>query len=208
MPQPGTFQWALTATIGGVANTTRGSIVVSSSTPSCTLTTTATVPTTGVVGTAVSFSSTATPTNCTGSVAYNWDFGDGSAHATVQNPTHTYASSGTYPWTLVASIGSATSTRTGSIAISTTTQTGAPTITSVRQLSEPFRIQINGTDFQDGVRVYIGGAQWPTVTRNSSQGLILGGANLSQQFPRDQRVSIKVENPDGQSATTTYRRRR
>ncbi len=200
----GTFQWALTATIGGVASTTRGSIVVSASTPSCTLTTTATVPTTGVVGTAVSFSSTATPTNCTGSVAYNWNFGDGATAAT-RDATHAYSAAGNYAWRLTASVGAVTSTRTGSVAISTT-QTGAPTITSVRQLSEPFRIQINGTNFQAGVRVYIGGTQWPTVTRNSSQQLTLHGTGLSQQFPRGQTVTIKVVNPDGRFATTTYRR--
>lgn len=34
-------------------------------------------------------------------VAWDWDFGDGSSHATTQNPSHTYAAPGTYDVTLV-----------------------------------------------------------------------------------------------------------
>jgi PKD repeat protein len=32
---------------------------------------------------------------------WDWDFGDMSAHSTLQNPTHTYASTGTYTVTLI-----------------------------------------------------------------------------------------------------------
>jgi PKD repeat protein len=177
--------------------------------PSCTVTAAGSAPATATVNTAVAFSGSGTTATCAGTVGYDWNFGDGSAHATLQNPSHAYAAAGTFQWTLTATIGGVADTTRGSIAISTTTQTGAPTITSVRQLSEPFRIQIDVTNFQAGVQVFLGGSTtpWPTVTRNSSQQLILGGADLSQQFPRNQRVSIKVENPDRQSATTTYRRR-
>lgn len=38
----------------------------------------------------------------TGAVSYVWDFGDGSATSTMQNPTHTYVNNGTYNVTLVA----------------------------------------------------------------------------------------------------------
>ncbi|MFL5579543.1 MAG: PKD domain-containing protein [Gemmatimonadaceae bacterium] len=34
-------------------------------------------------------------------LTYDWDFGDGSAHGTVAQPTHTYAATGTYTATLV-----------------------------------------------------------------------------------------------------------
>lgn len=47
-------------------------------------------------GPLVSFNSYSTPGPSGPITAYNWDFGDGSTHGTTQNPTHTYAASGTY----------------------------------------------------------------------------------------------------------------
>jgi PKD repeat protein len=37
--------------------------------------------------------------------AWNWNFGDGSAASTLQNPTHTYSAAGTYTVTLIATAG-------------------------------------------------------------------------------------------------------
>jgi PKD repeat protein len=55
--------------------------------------------------------------------AWNWNFGDGTANATLQNPGHVYASSGTYTVTLTASneYGSSTGQKTGYITV-----TGVP----------------------------------------------------------------------------------
>ncbi|MES2286028.1 MAG: PKD domain-containing protein [Bacteroidota bacterium] len=50
------------------------------------------VPATGTVGTAVSYTDNSTPAP----IAWNWNFGDGSANNTVQNPTHTYTIAGQY----------------------------------------------------------------------------------------------------------------
>jgi PKD repeat protein len=82
----------------------------------CSLDATATVPQTGSAGAAVAFSATATATGCAGSPTYEWDFGDGSALSTEQNPSHSYAA-GTYTWTLIVRAASATAMRTGSIAV-------------------------------------------------------------------------------------------
>jgi PKD repeat protein len=90
--------------------------------PSCSLTCTATVPATGTTGTAVSFAGSATPSNCSGTPTYSWDFGDGSS-STQQNPSHTYASAGSYTWTLTTSVGSVTCSKSGSITISSGQQT-------------------------------------------------------------------------------------
>ena len=60
-------------------------------------------------------SSTETPTS------WDWNFGDGTAHATTQNPVHVYASEGTYTVTLVATNGtgsSAPEVKTGYITVS------------------------------------------------------------------------------------------
>ncbi len=172
----------------------------------CTLSTNAIVPSTATVGTAVTFSATASPLNCTGSVAFVWSFGDGSANATSATVSHAYAATGTYTWTLTASIAGVVSTRTGSIVISSTT--GGPQITQVTALNEPFRIRIDGSGFQVGVRVYIGSSTtpWPSVQRVSSSELILSGEGLRERFPRGTAVRIRVVNPDGSSATTTFTR--
>jgi uncharacterized protein (TIGR03437 family) len=74
------------------------------------------------VNTPVSFSGSATLSDCTGTVSYDLDFGDGSTHASEQNPTHTYSSPGDYTWTMTASAAGANAcTRTDTITV-----TGAP----------------------------------------------------------------------------------
>jgi photosystem II stability/assembly factor-like uncharacterized protein len=49
---------------------------------------------------------------CLGTVTYDWDFGDGSAHATTASGTHAYAAPGAYTWHLTATAG-ATVCKTG-----------------------------------------------------------------------------------------------
>lgn len=51
-------------------------------------------PTSGAPPLTVAFTGAAT--GGTPPYTWDWDFGDGSAHKTVQNPNHTYASAGTY----------------------------------------------------------------------------------------------------------------
>jgi PKD repeat protein len=204
----GTFQWTLTETLGTVTATRTGSIVVSAP-GGCTLSTTASVPASGTVNSSITFTATAAPgSGCAGGVTYDWSFGDGTARAATQNASHTYTATGTFQWTMTATVSGVTSTKTGSIVISTV-QAAGPTITGTRQLSEPFRVEIDGTNFQAGVQVFIGTdtTRWPTVTRASAQRLILGGTGLSSRFPRGATVTIRVVNPDGKSATTTFRRR-
>jgi uncharacterized protein (TIGR03437 family) len=74
----------------------------------CTVGCGATVPATGSTGQQVSFQATATTEGCATTPAYDWDFGDGTVHATTQNPTKSYAAAGTYNWrmTVSASTGS------------------------------------------------------------------------------------------------------
>lgn len=113
----GTFTWTLTTSLGGVTCTRTGSITINAPT-TCTLSCSATVPATAAQGAAVQFTGSATPSNCTGSPSYLWNFGDGSATSTAQSPTHAYASAGTFSWTLTTSIGGVTCSRTGSITVS------------------------------------------------------------------------------------------
>ena len=115
---------------------------------------------------------------------------------------------GSYSWRLVASVGAVNSPpKTGTISISTTTQASGPVIDSIEQLSDPFRIRINGSNFQSGVKVYIGTDQWSNVTRSSNgTRLTLSGGGLRSKFPRGQAVAIKVVNPDGKFDTRSFTR--
>ena len=121
----------------------------------CTLTATASAPSTAAVGTAVSFTASASASGCIGPVTFDWNFGDGTAHSTQQNTSHAYASAGTFTWTMTASADGVSSARSGSIAVSAPAAP-APTITRVRAFNNPFSIEITGTGFQPGVAVYIG----------------------------------------------------
>lgn len=66
---------------------------------------------------AAPFWATPTATNYTGSVSFDWDFGDNSAHDTNQYAAHAYTIPGQYTWTLIASAKGVTVTNTGSIMI-------------------------------------------------------------------------------------------
>jgi hypothetical protein len=84
----------------------------------CTLTCTASAsPTSGTVPLAVTFSATATPTECTSAPVFAWTFGDG-ASSTDQNPSHTYVAPGSFTWTLTVTVDqSAICTQTGTVTV-------------------------------------------------------------------------------------------
>lgn len=90
---------------------------------SCTVSCGATVPSTGTAGSPVAFAATATATGCSSSPTYAWNFGDGTT-STQQNPSHTYASAGSYAWSLTVSSGSVTCSKSGTIAVSTASLVG------------------------------------------------------------------------------------
>ena len=84
----------------------------------CSLSCSATVPATARAGVAVAFSATSTPTGCSQGVSYDWNFGDGTSHASGASPSHTYTSAGSFTWTMTASADGVTCTRSGSITLS------------------------------------------------------------------------------------------
>jgi PKD repeat protein len=110
---PGTYTVTLTVSGPGGSDTETkmGYITVSHAPPQADFTAT---PRSGVVPLTVQFTSTASGTVTT----YAWDFGDGGS-STVQNPTHTYTTPGTYTVTLTVSGpgGSDTETKTAFIIV-------------------------------------------------------------------------------------------
>jgi PKD repeat protein len=144
----GSYSWSLLTSIQGATCTKSGVIVITPGS-GCTLSCTATVPSAGTAGVPVPFASTATPSGCTGTPTFAWDFGDGQS-STIQNPSHAYVA-GTYNWSLVVSIQGATCTRSGSITISSG---GGGTVT------------LYASDFESGT----GLAGWDTGYFSGSNG--------------------------------------
>ncbi len=201
----GTFLWTMTASADGQTTSKTGSIVI---TAGCSLSSIATVPATATVGVSVQFSLTVTAQGCSGTIAYDWNFGDGTAHGTIRAPTHTYSTAGTYSWAVTASVGDQTTSQSGSIIVSSTS-TPAPTVTAVRQQANPLRIRIDGTNFVNSLNVYIriDTVPWPSVEFVSSRRIVLGGTALAAKFPLGTAVNILIVNPDGQQVATTFTRR-
>ncbi len=102
---------------GKLRAATHGRSIWELSADSCRVTCTATVPGTGSTSTAVSFYSSSQPENCSGSPTYSWNFGDGST-STQQSPSHSYASTGTFGWSLSVTVDGQICTQNGSIIIS------------------------------------------------------------------------------------------
>jgi PKD repeat protein len=96
----GTYTATLTVTdSASPANTATSTVTVKVSAVGRTLTATASaIPTSGQVPLNVSFTGSAS--GGTPPYSYSWNFGDGSATSTAQNPSHTYNNAGTYTATL------------------------------------------------------------------------------------------------------------
>jgi hypothetical protein len=165
----------------------------------CRLSCSATVPASAQVDTPVNFTGRATPSSaCSGTVTYDWDFGDGSAHSDRENVTHTYNQTGTFSWRFSAEVDSVSCSRAGYIIIRPPIV--PPTITSITQTKKPYRILINGANFQEGVQVFLGEDTnpWGQTMRESDSLIVLrGGRALKAHFPRRQPVRVLVRNPDG-----------
>ena len=71
----------------------------------------------GAAPLAVVFTGMATASNCSGTVAYDWSFGDGSAHSADSSPAHPYGQAGTYAWTMTASLGEASCPKGGQVVV-------------------------------------------------------------------------------------------
>ncbi len=78
---------------------------------------TANVPPTEPAGWPVAFAVVPVITNSTAPATFDWNFGDGSAHATNQFPTHIFAAPGTYPWNVSATVAGISTKVQGTIAI-------------------------------------------------------------------------------------------
>jgi large repetitive protein len=140
----------------------------------CTVTCTATVPSTGTAGVAADFESTASPCLCGGSPSYFWDFGDGT-DSTDPSPSHAYASNGTYAWELTVTADAATCTKAGSITIGPVTP-GAGTYSGTTSLGHAFSLTVNGSSQITSWSVAFSGLCGSTGSANGSTCSITNGS--------------------------------
>jgi PKD repeat protein len=111
----GTYSWTLTVAAGDKTCTQGGSITVSP--PPCTLEcTAAALPSSGEAPLSVTFASTVTPDHCIGLPTYSWTFGDDGT-SSEPDPTYTYATAGTFSWTMTVTADDATCTGGGSVTV-------------------------------------------------------------------------------------------
>ena len=169
---------------------------------SCTiLSCTATAPASLTPGGTAAFAANATTSGCYDSPAYDWDFGDGSPHSNLQNPTHTYAE-GTYTWTVTASIGQDTCNHSGTIAV-----VNPPVVALVKKVPGPFQIKVMGSNLQQGISVAINQASWPETDikwKTTGKFFIKGGQQLKTAIPKGTTVHLTFTNPDGGVATQDF----
>ena len=109
---PGPYTWTFTVTVGAATCTKKGNIDICDVT-ACTA---AVTPTTGFAPLLVNFAGIYQPL-CRRDITYDWNFGDGSAHSSAQQTSHTYAAAGTYTWTMTATVEGLPCTQTGTISV-------------------------------------------------------------------------------------------
>lgn len=100
---------------------------------------------------------------------------------------------------------------TATVTSTVITPVDPPIVTSVESLNiapKPYRVRINGSNFQPGVQVFVGTdtTPWPSIKQKGTTRIVLKGATLKARFPKNVPVPIRVVNPDGGEATTTFAR--
>ncbi len=135
-----------------------------------------------------------------GPYTYDWNFGDGSAHSSLQNPSHTYASAGTFPVTFTATDGHGNSGADTHLSVTVTA--APPVVSSVSQKTGPWRLILLGSNFHNPCTVKVNGVAKGTVTWKSATKLVAKGADLKAACPKGTTVQITVTNNDDGGTST------
>ena len=74
------------------------------------------------------------------------------------------------------------------------------------KLGSPFRINVTGSNLQQGIKVFVNGTLWSTVTWKSTSNIkIKGGSSLKGLVPKGVDTTFRFVNPDGGEASCTWR---
>jgi PKD repeat protein len=146
----------------------------------------------------------ATPAGGTAPYTYDWNFGDGTAHSTTQNPSHIYVTANTYTASVTVT-DSAPSHHTATATATVLVKPPPPVITLMKKTSPPFAITVTGSNLQSGIQVYINGTLWSSVTwKNTGKIKLGGGASLKAAVPKGVATAFRFVNPDTGEATTAW----
>ena len=104
----------------GSTDSNLGTVSLTVSAGQCALATSALAPTAAFPKWPVPFRAAAVLSACSGSISYDWDFGDGTPHGSGTNVSHVYPVAADYTWTVTARSGTAASTISGNVTISPT----------------------------------------------------------------------------------------
>jgi PKD repeat protein len=190
----GTYTWTLAASADGVTCQRSGSLTVAA----CSLVCSAAAPSLLNTGQAGAFAAAAQVTAGCGTLAYAWDFGDGTG-STEAGPSHAYSSPGTRTWTLTVTAGALACTRTGTLTV-----VDPPAIAALAKKTNPFRIVVTGGNLQNGMQVTIGGTPHATVNYKSASKVVLKGSVLKALVPKGVPTLFRFVNPDGGWAEVTW----
>jgi hypothetical protein len=111
----------------------------------------------------------------------------------------TPGASGTFSFTVTATDSQGC---TGSAAY-TLSSVSPPAINVIKKASPPFKLVVMGTNFQNGIKVYIDGTQWNSVVWKNMGKILLTGA-IKSAVPKGTTRSFLFVNPDGGEATTNW----
>ncbi|MFO1489267.1 MAG: PKD domain-containing protein [Verrucomicrobiota bacterium] len=112
------------------------------------------------------FNAVPAASNVVGTLTFEWNFGDGSAHGINQSATHAYAAPGSYNWTLIstmmAAAGSASTTNTGVIGITAPTAVAMVPATTGNKLSLRWPLTAGDSLLEESTS--LSPAMWRAVT--------------------------------------------
>ncbi len=180
---PGTYSVTLIAINSSGRDTfSRTNYIVVNTTPSTGFTSAA-------IGLTVTFSNTTT-----GAISYLWDFGDGDT-SSVANPSHTYATDGTYTVTLSATNACGTTTKVQNVTVTTVPTAGFSA--SANSGCAPLTVQFNNTSSSNATTF-----DWQFPGGNPSSSTEQNPPSVVYDLPGTYTVTLTASNAAGSSTTT------
>jgi hypothetical protein len=115
----------------GSTDSNLGSVSLNVQAGTCDLTISATAPAAALPGASIPFRASALLAQCTGTISYDWDYGDGTSHSSHANACHTYLVNGNYSWKLTVTVNGLTQVLNGAITVDS--QLGPPVLLTLTQ---------------------------------------------------------------------------
>jgi hypothetical protein len=133
---------------------------------------------------------------------YTWTFGDGTTSSEAA-PTHLFIDPGTYPVTLTVTDAASRTASDDHLSIVARPPVPPPQVSAIRKVSPPFKLVVTGANLQNGIRVFVDGAEWMSVVWKNAGKIQLTGA-IKKAVPKGTTHVFRFLNPDGGEVSTTW----